>query len=247
MLKQFHKTLSLVLGIVFLASVSCLSLSLRDQEIIRGEEGYYQINPDTILSHIAQGKTDIFTFQSATPEPPLSRSLSVVQWSQTDYLDIARALHQSVWNEPIEDWNLRHILFSMNCENIMNGPQFGYFIFYKVANIRDEESLLEHQIYIDPSNNSVSWSEVEYYPNLARQRSIGSLENKLTITDALEIAERSGGEEIRMGDGNNCKVRGEISNSNDNWRVSYVKVLDLLVIDINALSGEHKIISTESR
>jgi hypothetical protein len=237
----------IVLGMVFFTSVSCLSLSLRDQEIIRGEEGHYLINPDTILADIAQGKTDIFMVQSVTPEPPLSTSLSVVQWNQADYLEIARALHQFVWNESIEDWNLRHLLFSMKCEDILNGPQFGYFIFYKVASIREEESLFEHQIYIDPSNNSVSWSEVEYYPNLARQSAIELLQNKLTVTDALQIAESNGGEETRMGVDNNCKVRGELFNSHDNWRVSYVKVLDLFVIEIDALTGEYKIVNTEKR
>ena len=247
MLKQLRKTLPLVLGIVFFALISCSSLSLRDQEIIRRAQEYYLINPNTIVADIAQGKTGIFTPQSVTPEPPLSTSLSIVQWSQANYLDIARALHQFVWNEPIEAWNIRHISFSMKCEDILNGPQFGYFIFYKVAKTREEESLFEHQIYIDPSNNSVSWSEVEYYPNLARQRAIELSQYKLSISDALQIAEKNGGEEIRMEIDNDCKVRVQLFNTNNDWRVSYVQVLDLFVIDVDALTGEYKIVNTERR
>jgi hypothetical protein len=74
------------------------------------------INPDTILDNIAKEQTDIFDLQSVTPQPALSQSLSTVQWTQKDYLLIVEVVHQFVWHESIEDWNIRYILFSLKCE-----------------------------------------------------------------------------------------------------------------------------------
>jgi len=244
---QHTKTWIFVLGLTFLISISCISCSLRREEIVLEEEGYYLINPDTILAEIAQGKTDVFTQQNIPPETQISNSFNTVQWNQEDYLDIIRALYSFVWNESIEDWNIRHILFSMNCEDINSGPQFAYFILYRVDNVRETESRFERQIYIDPSNGSVKWSEVEYYPNLVHQRPIELAQYKVSISNALQIAERNGGEKARTGVDNNCIVRTQLFNSNNQWRVSYLQVLDLFVVDVDALTGEYAIIVKETK
>ncbi|MEO8356221.1 MAG: hypothetical protein ABI621_09920 [Chloroflexota bacterium] len=233
--------------IALVMSISCQKLSLRNEEVIHGDETYYLINPDIILDAIAKGQTTIFDLQTVTPQPALSQSLSTVQWTQKDYLSIVEALHQFVWHESIEDWSLRYILFSLNCDDVGKGPQSAYFIFYKVVENNQQKTRFEHQIYIDPSNNSAGWSEVEYRPSLVNQDPIELSKHKISITDALQIAENNGGQEARTETANKCTVNGEYINSFDNWRISYVKTLDLFAIDVNAFTGNYKIVEVQTK
>lgn len=233
----------ILMSLMLISSISCQWLSIRSEEIIRGESGYYLINPDTILDELAQGNIDVFALNDVTPEPPLLNPFSAVQWTESDYFLIAQALYQFVWNESIEDWSLWDLTFAMRCGDVSNGPQTAYFTFYKVVQVREQESRLKRQLNIDPSNNSVSWSEIEYYPNLVHLRPLDLSQHKLSVTEVLQIAERNGGGEARAAVDNNCIVRIQLFNSNI-WRVSYVQVLDLLSMDIDARSGKYKIIAT---
>jgi len=246
MLNKTRKIWITSLTIVLLISVSCQRLSFRNEEVIRGEESYYLIDPNTILADIEEGKTAVFSSQTVTPQAPLSQSLSVVRWTQEDYLNIVQALYESIWNESTDDWKLRYAWFSMKCDNVNDGPQFAHFIFYKVVRAQ-KETRVERQIYIDPSNNAVGWVEIKYSPDLLQLVPIKLPEYKVTVSDALRIAEDNGGEEIRIRAGNDCKVSGELINTSDNWRVSYVKTLDLFSIDIDALTGSHKIVDVQTR
>lgn len=233
-------------GIAFLILISCQSLSFKNEERIRGDETFYLINPDTILDDIARGKTTMFSQKTVvTPQPPLSQSLSTVQWTQKDYLSIAEALHQSVWNESIADWNLRYVYFAMNCEDVRKGPQFAHFILYKVVENNQQKTRFENRIYVDPSNNSVIWSEDEYRPSLVTQHPIELSKLAVSINEALKIAEEKGGQAARTKAANQCKVSGALINAADSWRVSYTKTLDLFEIDINAFNGKYKIIDVE--
>jgi hypothetical protein len=234
------------LTIVLFMSISCQRLSFRNEEAIRGEESYYLIDPNTILADIEQGKAGVFSSQTVTPQAPLSQSLSVVRWTQEDYLNIVQALYKSIWNESTDNWKLRYAWFSMKCDNVDDGPQFAHFIFYKVVQAQ-QETRVERQIYIDPSNNAVGWVEVKYFPNLLQLLPIEFPEYQVTVSDALRIAEDNGGREIRIRADNECKVSGELINTSDNWRVSYVKTLDLFSIDIDALTGNYKIVDVQAK
>lgn len=135
--------------LALLISTSCQAFSLRNEEVVRRYETYYLITPDTILDDITNGTTDVFRPSTATPQPALSQSLSTVRWSQRDYLSIAEALHQFVWRKSAEDWNIRYMLFSLNCRDVGKGPQSAYFIFYKVIENNREKERFEYQVHID--------------------------------------------------------------------------------------------------
>jgi hypothetical protein len=240
---QFYKRWILTFVLISLMSISCRTLSLRRENLIQGERVSYVFDPNTIVADIEQGKTtNIFISQNGTPEPPLIKPFNMVCWTQADYLDIMWAFHKFLWKGAIEDWNIRHILFSMKCEVVSIGPQFAYFVLYKVDKIREEASRFEHQIYINPSENLISSSKDEYYPSLVHQRPIELSQHKIPINEVLQIAERNGGQKTRSAVDNSCSVRVQLFNSN-NWRVSYVKVLDLFVIDVDAITGEFEIVN----
>jgi hypothetical protein len=233
------------LGIAILILISCQTFSFKGEEWIQGDYTYYLINPDTILDDIASGNTNTFSQQAITPQPPLSQSLSTVLWTQKDYLSIVEALHEYVWNESTEGWSLRYLYFSVSCEDINKGPQFAHFILYKVIEKDQQKIRLEHRIYIDPSNNSVSWSEDEFRPSLVTLRPTELSKQKTSITDVFQIAEKNGGQAARTEADNKCKVSGVLVQSSDNWRVSYTKTLDLFKIDINAFDGKYKILNVK--
>lgn len=218
--------------------LACQRFSLTNEQVILQEEAYYEIDTDTILADIERGTAGVFSTQISTPSPPLSQSLSIVQWTQEDYLDIVGALYKSVWKQSIEDWGIRHILFSMKCEDVRQGPQFGHFILYKIDQFQGQETRLERQIYIDPSNNSVSWVEVGYSPSLLKMSPIPLSEYRISVAEALQIAEDNGGLDIRTETSNRCAIDGELTTVSDKWRISYGQTLDLFTIKIDAHTGE---------
>jgi hypothetical protein len=116
-----------------------------------------------------------------------------------------------------------------------------------VVENNQQKTRFEHQMYVDPSNNSAGWAEVAYRPSLITQHPIELSSHKTSITDALQIAEENGGEEARTEANNKCTIRGELANSSDNWRVLYTKVLDLFAIDIDAFTGKYKILDVETK
>lgn len=235
----------IILGLIFFIATSCQRLSLRGEETFYGNKAYYSFDPKTILSDIARGNTNVFTLQTATPEPPLSNSFNTVRWTEEDYFNIIQALYKFVGNETIEGWNIRYVLLSTKCEDISEGPQVAHFILYKVVETPEKESRFERRINIDPSNHSASWFEYEFSPNLVGQYPVELSRYKYSTTEVLQLAEKNGGETIRMDVSNNCTVDVEFIRGSDIWRVSYVQVLKLFVVDVNALTGESKIITQE--
>ena len=80
------------------------------------ETGYSFINPDTILKSLNQGKTDVFDLQVGDSQIGYAVVSGEVQWSQDDYLQIARGLFETVWEESFENWEFNRLFFRMNCE-----------------------------------------------------------------------------------------------------------------------------------
>ena len=62
------------------------------------ETADYTIDPTTILEDLSQGKKNIFTPLMATPEVYEKLYPNPLPWNQSDYLNIATALHQYVLN-----------------------------------------------------------------------------------------------------------------------------------------------------
>lgn len=238
-----HQKKFVKLVLIFLITTSCQRLSLQGEEMFIGRKNYYSFNPDTILSDIARGNTNIFLLQTFTPLPPLSHSLNAVRWDEGDFFDIAQALYKFAGNETIEGWSIRHASFNVKCEDVIEGPQSAHFIFYKVVETHEKESRFERRINIDSSNGSASWFEYEFSPNLVQQHPIDLSKHGMSIIDVLQVAEKNGGKEIRTSVSNNCLIDVEAARGGGVWRVSYVETLDLFAIDIDALTGEYEIIS----
>jgi hypothetical protein len=247
MINQFRQRLvSCMLLIMFLSlTFACQFFSFGREEEISNKEAYYAIDPNTILDSLAQGATNVFTPQIATPEFESSIQGEPVEWSQSDYFRIADALHEFVWNESLDEWNLDGMTFGMDCKDVDYGSQYANFRFYKVVHTREKESRLVHNIYIFPAENSVWWTEIEYYPKLANWGSLDQKQIKVSVNDALQIAETNGGRKARLEVNNKCKFAAIIPIwEYEGWNLTYTSDAKLFNINIDPLTGEYRIISS---
>jgi hypothetical protein len=210
----------------------------REDETITNIQ-YFSIVPKSILESISQGKEDAFT--SINDEPPLSSASESkpVNWQQEDYLRIADALHEHVWGESLETWNLYRMDFSSGCNQNDIGFQNAQFVFFKVVTLDGQETRVEHFIEIDSSRNFIQAMETEYHPNLAKWKAIDLTKVKVSASEALQIAEKDGGLEKRTAVKNECSISVGISRDTvvyDGWLVIYSP--SVFVDKIDPLTGK---------
>ena len=245
--KLLIKLLLLMLICMIVAYISVFLIAGSDiRPVIMSEsEGYYTIDPDTILEDLAQGKNNVFTPQIATPEVSSLTSDTPVQWTQADYYRIAQALHEFVWSEPIEGWSLEKMLYKLDCSDVSSGPQLAHFKYFQIVHNREEESRFMHDIWIQPNENTIIWRDVEKYPNAWDKRSIALEKLKISAEDALRVAEKNGGSGARIDVENDCIVYlSLVAGANRNrWHVSYSgeSDSDLPDIYIDPVTGKYDI------
>lgn len=97
--------------------------------------GYYRINPETILGDLDQGKTDVFT--PFFGDPDNIKDFYTTVWTQSDYLEIANALSQKVWNEPLDlkDWGVYEVYFQEGCTDNPRGFDTLIISYYKTVKV----------------------------------------------------------------------------------------------------------------
>ena len=185
---------------------------------------YFNIKPKSILESISQGKEDAFISVDTEPELASSSKDEPVAWNQTDYFQIAEALHKLVWGESLGTWNLYRMVFSSGCDQVDIGFQSGQLVFFKVINLNGQETRIGHFIEIDPSRSFAQAMETEYYPDLEDWKAIDLAKVKISASEALQIAEKNGGYEKRTAVKNVCSISAGISRDTvvyDGWLVIY--------------------------
>jgi hypothetical protein len=200
---------------------------------------YFDIERKTILETISQAKKDAFTSVNAEPELSSSSKDQPVNWHQSHYFQIAEALHQFVWGESLESWNLYRMDFTLGCDQANIGLQYGQFVFFKVMNLNGKEKRVEHFIEIDPSRNFIQSMETEYYPVLVDCQTIDLAKLNISASEALEIAEKNGGREKRTALKNVCSISVGISRDTveyDGWLVIYSP--SIFVEKIDPVTGQ---------
>jgi hypothetical protein len=207
------------------------------------QTGNYRIDPETILTSLDQGETNVFTPMLATPSsedqllPPGS-----IPWTQADYLKIAAALHQHVWKEALDVWSIYYLAFDRECQDNPTGFDSAEITLFK----EDGEEYDLRRIEVFPLASEVDWGGEATFPRpfLGRWKKIDLGELSVTADDALRIAEEHGGEEARLRDKNNCRILVRIPNSkNDaNWNVNYYFSPSFEVI-INPYTGEYELLN----
>ena len=188
----------------------------------------YQIDPNTILSSLQLGETNIFTPMAATPNPesPLLPSGSL-PWTQSDFMRIANAISQLAWKEPLEleKWTIYYLAFGRECQNSPRGFNWMELTYYKTARENWKEIYPTRHIEIYPLYGSVSTGSSS---NFDSKYFVGSnqtdfTEFNITADNALQLAEENGGKAARLEHNNDCLIliRTPIHTNDERWGVDY--------------------------
>lgn len=217
------------------------------------DKGKYKINPETILTSLDRGETDVFVPISVPIEESYRLfSPGSFSWRQSNYFKISSSTHHYVWEEKLDDWRLSAMHFSGNCLDNPNGFDGGEITFFKPTS--DGSSYETRLIIISPLWGEVEWGGSAFYPHppLFGWKSIDLDRLEVTADDALQIAEENGGQEIRKEVGNSCTVKIILSPNTDSgyvWRVYYFPGYpyydaETFEINIDPYTGHYEIFST---
>jgi hypothetical protein len=253
----------LIIGTVLLALVIVIIVSydsyLHKQEDLRlpsrlgsySETGYFKIDPATILGSLDSGDTDVFIPLLEDPDLIAPLSDVSISWTQSDFMDIARALGQLVWNDPMHlmDWNIYYLFFERTCEDNPVGLSFATITYYKEIEVNGRRMYTTRLIEIHPIYAWVRWGSGATYPQpfLRRWNSVDLSEAKITADNALRIAEDNGGKEVRLQAENKCAIliSSPQNDDNQNWYLSYIVAPNPVDYVIDLATGNHEILSTD--
>lgn len=156
-------------------------------------ETHYQIDPNTILSDLKNGRLDVFIAGTTDPDIPALPSNSVL-WKGEDYLTVAEAVHEQEWGGSLVKWHLYSLRFSIRrCQQVEEGIDSAEAIYYQ----RQGDYYVTHGMWIDPLFSEVIVGE-NYYPYSGKWTPI-ELDKFVvkTPTEALELTEAKGGRNAR--------------------------------------------------
>lgn len=226
----------------FLASMSLLLMTFgcnidRTENVNIKSENFFAFDPTSILSSIEKGAKDTFSPIDEEPGLQSTSQSQPVTWKQADYFRLAEALNEKVGGESFENWNLKEMYFSLGCNQVELGFQYGQFKFFQIRNANNEEIRVERFIEIDPTRNFARAMEVEYSPNLENWKAIDLQTIRVSAEEALSIAEKNGGYEKRTAVENKCGISvGTSQDINTDWLTIYSP--SLFVDRINLVTGK---------
>lgn len=217
---------------------------------VKNDIATYTINPETILTSLDQGKTDIFLPALKSPiydDVPILWAPGSFPWGQEDYLKIANSLHQFVWKESLEDWYLYSADFGiLQCRDIsrIDSADFGFYQrqgnwYYIVHNMAI--GLGYGYVYAGNDNGYYKgkWKDIDL------DKVVVNSANK-----ALQLAEQNGGQEARLAvkDDPECHISiffapFVLDQADWGWRVIYKRgTLFMYGIIIDPYSGKYEIL-----
>lgn len=163
----------------------------------------YKIDPQTILDSIENKELDIFTpISSHSKNNSPVWEYGTFSWKQEDYLKIANALHQTVWDEPLNEWLIEKGKFLQFSYPDSKGFEYANLVFYK----RQNNEYTVHEISIDPLFNTATTSEDIYYDTDEWTGfNLDSLFIK-SADQALLIADKNGGNKACVNAKSQCDI-----------------------------------------
>jgi hypothetical protein len=193
--------------------------------------GYYQFDPKTILAALDQGKTNVFTALSEDDLNDADDEYIDIAWTQSDFLRVANALSQKVWNEPLdlERWDIYFILASGNCSENFSGFNHFYFTYYKTIETGWDNIYIARHISLRPSVGTARWAGNGEFstPVIFSWKNTELTKFKITAEQAVQIADENGGKAdwLKSENKNRCSVSvsldKNVRNTGSDWLVNY--------------------------
>jgi hypothetical protein len=203
------------------------------------DAGYYKIDPETILTSLGDGDEDVFMPLLVYPQNITEDVTDItISWTQTDFLKIANALGQFVWNNPMDpkEWNVYYIAFRGSCNDPI-GFISAKITYFKIGVKRYTTRLIE----IDPYLGLVRWGNGETYPKpiLQKWNSVDLFGAKFTADDALRITSNDAKERFQLTDNCGVLMSTPQNNDNENWYVRFIGTPDFVTYIVNLDTGDY--------
>jgi hypothetical protein len=238
----------ILLGIVSSTALFCtMSPDAKELETVI-EQKSYSFSPDTILTSLEQGNSNVFSPMLSTSEATASTPEKSVQWSQDDFYRVAQAIHAQSWGEALGTENLYYMSFDMACSDVDSGAfREAFFKSYKLVPADKEEKRIEHWITIRPQSGLIEIDALEYNPNLHIMKPIDLAQYKITADEGLRLAEMNGGREARLEIRNDCEISAFSPSVNGVvWEIFYVNYPEEIVntlfrIAVDPITGKYNV------
>jgi hypothetical protein len=206
--------------------------------------GMYIFNPEMIFESLAQEKTDVFTPYVGNPDE-IKLYYDPITWSQSDYLKFASATSQKVWGESLssKNWSLASVYFAQDCKDNPQGFNRFHIVYYKDLGVTGwKRNYTTRLIDVEPWRGLAYWGGDATFSStlIARWRDIGVEDFAISADDALQIAEKHGGNQTDKSDCSTISV-SMYQRDNEKWDVKYFAADFGMYIDPNSEKYEiHK-------
>jgi len=240
MKKKYAKpSLFLIVTVVLLCYIAINEPAFMDAQELRypsvllesySETGFYEIDPETILGSLKTGKKNIFTSLKVIPDTPFYSM--PFQWEQDDYLAIANALQEFVWQEKPTKWMIHSMEFYGDCKYNPIGFDIVNITYYKKNGLQKYDVRM---IGIYPLTRMAAWGLGKNYPHSLFEQMDYIRPNDLAVTvnKALQLAEENGGKASRLAIDNECRISVSLSSSSQKWNIIYSDKSTYSVFDMN--------------
>jgi hypothetical protein len=217
--------------------------------------GYYEIDPETILNALNRGATDVFKLSSEEIWDQERPEYESIRWSQSDYLKIADALSQEVLHEPLDlnKWQRLYLSLDQDCVDNPRGFYDFDIVYFQNAGLRSwSRQYHVRLIQVISWQGIIRWGDTIYSDAVLPGWGNVKLNSfKLTADDALRMAERNGGSNVRQEANNACMISVWFNNyspvsgyTNNDWLLEYRKTD--FYMRINPFSGAFRRGNTDS-
>jgi hypothetical protein len=227
-----------VVTVLMAATLSCRLIGKDARRVTR--EKHYLISSTSILQSLAEGNQDLFIPIDTEPEK-LPSPQEWITWHQSDFLQVAEAVHQQVWGESSDAWKINFESFGIPCNQVGEGFWSASFSYFKEVRTLEGLSQIERQIDIYPTWEFINVWEFTYEPSLLGVPWNSIEKNKIEISadGALMIAEQNGGAEERIAVQDACDISVNLSPNSVNyhgWHIMYSP--SIYSISIDPTTGE---------
>ena len=249
-----NKNLASVLGVTTILVLTLIVVIVYDNHLNELEDlrqpnimgsyffkwGYFNIDPATILLSMENGGANVFT--PLSEEDALDREALTdlpIYWMQSDFLKIASALGQYVWDDPMDlkEWSVYTIDFTGSCGDPIGFDSAG-ITYFKTEGITYVTRLIE----IEPYFGWARWGDEGIYPQpiLQKWHGVELLRAKITADDALRIVNEDVMARFQIID-NVCGVTVDSSlDYPKNWDLKILRgSLDMIYYTANFDTGEY--------
>lgn len=243
MKKQAIKPIFLIVLMIAMFASCCYLI--RDQDPVpdptelryypEEKVGYYNFDPKTILAYLDRGETGVFLpledYGYTNAEYP------AIEWSQAQFLQVANALSQQVWNEPLnlDQWDVLSVRFRGGpCRDNANGF-FGFeIVYYKTIKTGWEMVYTARSIDLMSGGATAIWAgDGDFSANFfERWQNIELTKFKITAEQAYRIADENGGRAaLRYSEDKYCQLYVIAEYGADSWLVGYTGNVFRVIID----------------